>query len=91
MSHDVLHHHNGVIHQNADGENEGEESDAVKGVAVEIERPAALERQRGWDRDGHDAGLAPAQRQQNRAMETPTTAMPMWKRSSFDFSAAVSP
>ena len=41
MPHDVFHHHDRVIHQNADGEDQGEKRDAIEGVAVEDKRPAA--------------------------------------------------
>ena len=37
MAHDVFHHHDGVVHQNSDGEDQGEQGDAVQGVAVEVE------------------------------------------------------
>ena len=33
---DVLHHHDGIVDQDADGEYEGKEGDPVQGVAVEI-------------------------------------------------------
>ena len=32
---DVLHHHNGVVHQDADGEDQREEGDAVERVAID--------------------------------------------------------
>ena len=46
---DVLHHHDGVVDQDADGEDEGEEGDAVEGVAVEVEDEQG---QGQGDRDG---------------------------------------
>ena len=37
MPHDVLHHHDGVVHQDADGEDQRKQRDPVECVAVEIE------------------------------------------------------
>ena len=57
---DVLDHHDGVVHQDADGEDQREEGDPVERVAqrvVDEER----ERQRDRDRDQHHQRLAPAE------------------------------
>ena len=51
MPDDVFHHHDGVIHQDADGEDQREERDAVQREAVEVE-DQQRERQRGRDGDG---------------------------------------
>ena len=32
---DVLHHHNGVVHQNSNGEDQGKQGDAVQRVAID--------------------------------------------------------
>ena len=58
---DVFHHHDGVVHQNADREDQGEERDPVQRVAVQIEHG---KRERECHRDGeeYDEGLAQAQR-----------------------------
>ena len=65
MADDVLDHHDGVVHQNADGEDQRKQRDAVQRVAEEIEN-----RQRQRQRDGngqqHNAGFAPAERQRNQ-------------------------
>ena len=62
VPHDVLHHHDRVVHENADREDQREERDAVEGVAVEKEHE---QRQRQRDRNGgqYHRGLAPAQNQ----------------------------
>ena len=59
---DVLHHHYGVVYEDADGEDEREQRDAVEGVAVEIIHQHG---QRQRDRDGHQhhGRLAQAQGQ----------------------------
>src|SRR6266849_2124940 len=36
MAHDVLHHNDGVVHQNADREDKRKQSDAIERVAIEI-------------------------------------------------------
>ena len=53
MADDILHHHDGVVHQDADGEDERKEGDAVQGVAVEIEDRQG-EGQGDRDGDAHD-------------------------------------
>ena len=62
MPHDVLHHHDRVVHQDADGEDQGEERDAVERVAVEIEHE---QRQREGHGDGDEdhGGFAPTEHQ----------------------------
>ena len=47
---DVLHHHDGVVDQDADGENQGEETDPIDRVAHGPERE---ERQQDRGRDHH--------------------------------------
>ena len=62
---DVLDHHDGVVHQNADGKNQREERDAVQREAVQIKHQQR-QRERGRNGDGHDERFTPAQRQQNQ-------------------------
>ena len=50
---DVLDDDDGVVHQDADGEDQGKESDAVERVAVEVEHEQR-EGQRAGDGDAHD-------------------------------------
>ena len=59
---DVLHHDDRIVHQDADGEDQREERDAVQGVAIEIEHEER-ERERDRNRDQHDGRLAPAEGQ----------------------------
>ena len=54
MPDDVFHHHDGVIHQDADAEDQREERDAVEGETIEIENQQG-ERQRGRNGDRDDA------------------------------------
>ena len=61
MADDVLHHHDGVIHQDADGEDQGEQGNTVQGVAVEIEN-RQREGQGDGDGDENDEGLAKPER-----------------------------
>ncbi len=56
---DVLHHHDRVIDQDADGEDEGEERDAVDGVAHHL-RGEEGEQDGGGDDDEGDEPLPPA-------------------------------
>jgi len=56
---DVLHHDDGVVHQDADGEDQGEEGDPVEGVADQVKDQHG---QGQGDRDGdcrHRAGPPP--------------------------------
>ena len=56
---DVLHHHDGVVHQDADGEDEGEEGDPVQGVAgQEVDEEG--EGQGHGHRDADHEAAAPA-------------------------------
>ena len=60
MAVDVFHHHDGVVHQDADGEDQGKEGDPVQRVAIEVvdqERQG----QRHGDGDGHHDGLPPSE------------------------------
>ena len=61
---DVLDHDDGVVHQDADGEDQGEEGDAVERVAVEVEHQQR-QGQRAGNGDADDDRLAPAQRQED--------------------------
>ena len=60
MSHDVLHHHDRIVDEDADGEDQGEERDAVERVAVEKEHEQR-ERQRDRNRDQDHRRLASAE------------------------------
>ncbi len=62
MPDDVFDHDNRVIHENADREYQGKESDPIKSVAVEVENQES-KRQGSWNCDAHDGGFAPTQRQ----------------------------
>ena len=86
---DVLHNDDGIINQNADGENQGKEGDAVKGVAIEIEDRQG-QGQGDRNGDGHDPRLPEAQGDQIRT-ETERMAISMCQSNSLDFSLAVSP
>ena len=61
---DVFYHHDGVVHQDADGEDEGKQGDAVQRVAQQV-----VDKKRQRKRHGHGYqhhyGLAPAQEEQN--------------------------
>jgi hypothetical protein len=59
---DVFDHHDGVIHEDADAEDEREERDAVQREAVEVKNEQR-ERQRGRNGDRDDAALPPAERE----------------------------
>ncbi len=61
VPHDVFDHHNRVVHQDADGEDQSKERDAVQRVAVKIEH-GQRERQRYGNRDEDDQRLAKTQR-----------------------------
>ena len=65
MAHDVFHHHDGVVHQNADGKDQREQRHPVQRVAEEVE-DEQRERQGHRNRDQHHAGFAPAQRQRDQ-------------------------
>ncbi len=58
---DVLHHHDGIVHQDPDGEDQREQRHAVEREAI---GPGSEQRDRQRDHHGHtdDEGLAPAQR-----------------------------
>ena len=59
MAGDILNHDDGVVDQNADRENQGEQADAIDGVAHQI---GGKQRQqdRGGDHDQRNQRLAPA-------------------------------
>ena len=61
---DVLDHHDGVVDEDADGEDEREEGDAVQRVAEQVGEEQR-EGQRDRDRHGDDERRAPAHRQQD--------------------------
>jgi hypothetical protein len=87
---DVLHHHDRVIHQDADAEDQREQRDAVQRESVQVETPAASARAS----PGIATATIPDSRQPSVSqinIDTLNTAMPMCSSSSFDFSAAVSP
>ena len=65
MSYDVLHHDNRVVDQDADGEDQREQRDAVQGVAEEVEDEQG-ERQRYRNGDQHHARFAPAERERDQ-------------------------
>jgi hypothetical protein len=65
MADDVLHHHDRIVHQDADGEDEREERDPVEGVAEEMEDHQG-QRERGGDGDRHHRRLAPAEHEQDQ-------------------------
>ncbi len=56
MAHDVFHHHDGVVHQDADGKNQGKKGDAVEGIAVQI-KDSHSQGQSDRDGEGHYAGF----------------------------------
>ena len=58
---DVLHHHDGIVHQDADGEDEGEQGHAVDGVAQDQGGEHGKQDDDGDD-DEHHRSRAPAQR-----------------------------
>ena len=89
MPHDILDHDDGVIDQDADGEDQREKRNPVERVSVEIE-----DQQRQREGGGIAMATIADSRQPsvNRIRtDTPITAMPMCSSSSLDFSAAVSP
>ncbi len=65
VAHHVLDHDDGVVHKNADGEDQGEERNAVDGVAQEIKHRHG-ERQRDRNGQQHHARLAPAQEERHQ-------------------------
>ncbi len=65
VPHDVFHHHNRVVHQNADGEDQREQRDPVERVAVEIEH-RERQRQRHRNRGEDDQRFAQAQRDRDQ-------------------------
>jgi hypothetical protein len=61
MAHDIFHHHDGVVHQDADGKDQGEQGDAIQSVAVEVEDGEG-QRQGDGNGDEHDERFAQPQR-----------------------------
>jgi hypothetical protein len=60
MAIDVLHHHDRVVHQDADGEDQREQRDAVERVAQRVVHEQR-ERERHRHGDQHHHRLAPAE------------------------------
>ena len=87
---DVLHHDDRVVHQDADGEDEGEEGDAVQGVAGEGSTPSRSARGSTGTAMRTTRPLAPAQGQGEMSATTESVAMSRCWTSSFDFSCAAS-
>ena len=65
MAHDVFHHDNRVVHEDADGKNQREERDAIQREAVEIKNEQRQCECCG-NRQQHDDGFAPAQHEQDQ-------------------------
>ncbi len=65
MADDVLDDDDGVVDEDADREDQGEEGDAVEGVAVEVEDQQGQGEGRG-DRQHDDDRLAPAEEEQDQ-------------------------
>ena len=64
VAHHVLDHHDGVVDENADAEDQREERDAIDGVAEEVEDRHG-ERQRDRNGQQHDARLAPPEEERD--------------------------
>ena len=62
MTHDVFHHDDRIIHQDANAEDQREEGDAVQREAIEVKNEQG-QRERGRNGHGHDAALPPAESQ----------------------------
>ena len=89
VARDVLDHHDRVVDQDADGEDQREQADAVERVA---HQPRRKEREQDGGRDHH--APRPASRQPMAAATRTTietVARPRWNSSSLAFSLAVSP
>ncbi len=65
MPHNVFHHHDGVVHQDPDGEDQREQGDPVEGESVEI-KDQQRQRESGGNGDGHHQGFPPPQHQQDQ-------------------------
>ena len=61
VAHDIFHHHDRVVHQNANGEDQREQRDPVQRVAIKI-KDCERKRQRDRNRDEHDQRFAQTQR-----------------------------
>ena len=64
MPDDVLHDHDGVVHQNADGKNQREQRNAIQRKSVEIKNQQC-QCERGRNGQRHDDGFAPAEHEQD--------------------------
>ena len=62
MADDVFDDDDGIVHEDTDAEDEGEERDPVQCESPEVEDQQG-EGERGGNGDGHDAGFAPAERE----------------------------
>ena len=62
MADDVFHHHDRVIDQDADGEDEREERDAIERESEQVKNEQG-ERERGGDGERDDGRFAPAERE----------------------------
>ena len=87
---DVLHDDDRVVDEDADGEGQREERDAIERVSQQVEQ------QEHQGRGSTGMAIATTSDSRHPSMkrtssETPTTAMAMWSSSSFDFSAADAP
>ena len=65
VPHDIFHHDNRIIHQDADGENQREERDAVERVTIEIDYEQG-QGEGGGDREEDDQRFAPAEEKQDQ-------------------------
>ena len=65
MPDDILNDNNGVIHQDADGENQREERDSIQSVAMEV-KDQQRQRQGGRDGDGDNKRFAPTEREEDQ-------------------------
>ena len=64
VSHDVLDDDDGVVHENADGEDQRKERDAVQRIAIEVENEQR-ESERDGDGEKHDERLAPSEERED--------------------------
>jgi hypothetical protein len=89
VTHDVLHHHDGIVDEDANREDEREQRDTVECVAVQVEDEERQREGHGNGRHDDRRSRRPSTSQMSAATET--MASSMCQRSSFDLSRAVSP
>ena len=65
MTNDVLHHHDGVVDEDADRKDQRKQCDPIEGVSDQIE-DGQSQRQRDGNGNGHDPRLAPAKRERDK-------------------------